>query len=402
MNEYELFKLGLQLTPPWKIENIWMEEEGKKASLHIKIDHDFKANAQFDGKKYSIYDHQERVWQHLNFFQYNCFIHARVPRVKLEDGSIKLIQVPWADKHSRFTLLFEQFVLEFIKGGMSLAKAGNLFQIEGKRIFRIIKKYVDNALKRQPLQSVKHLSVDETSLRKGHHYITVLCDREHKQVVGLAEGKHAEAVANAIELFTQRGAKPEDVRTVTLDMSPAFIKAVTDYFENATMIFDRFHIMKELNSIVDQVRREEQSKAKSELKRSRYVFLRNANSLSIKQKQQLEVWTENFPKLGLIHRLKEMFKLIFDYAKINSNLTPLNQWIKQALQSGIPQLNAFVNLLHNHWYGIKSYFKTLATNSYAENVNLKIQEIKRIGRGYRNISNFKTLIYFHLGKLKLY
>jgi transposase len=58
-------------------------------------------------------------------------------------------------------------------------------------------------------------------------------------------------------------------------------------------------------------------------------------------------------------------------------------------------------MLHNHWYGVKTYFKRLATNAYAESVNLKIQEIKRIARGYSNINNFKLLIYFHLGDLNL-
>ena len=58
-------------------------------------------------------------------------------------------------------------------------------------------------------------------------------------------------------------------------------------------------------------------------------------------------------------------------------------------------------MLRRHWYGIKTFFKRLATNAYAERVNLKIQEIKRIAKGYRNTQNFILMIYFHLGKLKL-
>ena len=58
-------------------------------------------------------------------------------------------------------------------------------------------------------------------------------------------------------------------------------------------------------------------------------------------------------------------------------------------------------MLNKHWYGIKSYFKRLATNAYAERVNLKIQEIKRIAKGFGNPHNFMTMIYFHLGGLDL-
>jgi transposase len=73
--------------------------------------------------------------------------------------------------------------------------------------------------------------------------------------------------------------------------------------------------------------------------------------------------------------------------------------MKEAWASGIQPIRQFVNMLRNHWYGIKTYFKKLSTNAFAERVNLKIQEIKRIAKGYRNINNYKMMIYLHLGGL---
>ena len=61
----------------------------------------------------------------------------------------------------------------------------------------------------------------------------------------------------------------------------------------------------------------------------------------------------------------------------------------------------FVNMIHTHWYGIKTYFKKLKTNAIAERINLKIQEIKRIARGFSNTNNFIIVICFHLGGLDL-
>jgi transposase len=58
-------------------------------------------------------------------------------------------------------------------------------------------------------------------------------------------------------------------------------------------------------------------------------------------------------------------------------------------------------MLKDYWYGIKAYFKQVASNAFAERVNLKIQEIMRTAKGYRNIQNFMTMIYFHLGGLDL-
>jgi transposase len=90
-----------------------------------------------------------------------------------------------------------------------------------------------------------------------------------------------------------------------------------------------------------------------------------------------------------------------DDAVHSKKLTPLNNWIKEARASKLKPILDFVNMLHDHWYGIKAYFKKVANNAFAERVNLKIQEIKRSAKGYRNMQNFVLMIYFHLGGLDL-
>ena len=82
-------------------------------------------------------------------------------------------------------------------------------------------------------------------------------------------------------------------------------------------------------------------------------------------------------------------------------ITPLNQWIKEAWASDLAPIKKFVNMLRKHWYGVKNYFYSLSTNAYAERINLKIQEIKRNAKGYRNTFNFIIMIYFYLGGLNL-
>jgi transposase len=74
---------------------------------------DFKKGAKFEynGKYYSAYDTVQRKWRHLNLFQYETYIHARVARIKTDEGT-KIVEVPWARKNSGFTLLFEAFILD--------------------------------------------------------------------------------------------------------------------------------------------------------------------------------------------------------------------------------------------------------------------------------------------------
>ena len=398
MDELPIFTAALELESPWFIKSVKFEGEGLSKILHIEVDHKKRVKFKYESKSYPVYDHQNRSWKHLNFFQHECLLHARVPRVKTADGSVRLIEVPWAKPGSSFTLLFEQLVLDVVKEGMSCSAAGRHLGIGGKRITGIIGRYVGHALATQTLKPVKEMSVDETSSKKGHNYLTILADRKAKKVVGVSEGKDKIAFTEALMDMEIRGADRKKVKTITMDMSRSYIAGVNEQLPQADIVFDRFHIIKKLTEAVDKIRRTEQREY-DELKNSRYLWLRNNSNLSEEQRQRVDYLGDTYPNIGLAYRLKELLKKVLDDAYHDQKLTPLNQWMKLAWESGLEPIQKFVNMLKNHWYGVKSYFKKLATNAYAERINLKIQEIKRTAKGYRNIHNFIVMIYFHLGRL---
>ena len=400
MNSKELCSLGLDLPGPWYVKDVQLEKKAGELILHIEIDHTTRTKFEYEQKKYAVYDHQVRTWTHLNFFEHKCQLHARVPRVKLPDGKVKLVSVPWAQPGSSFTLKFEYNVIQLVDEGMSSSGVGRRLGIGAQSVFRIIRRYVSGALATQDIAVVKELSVDETSSKKGHNYLTILADRKAKKVVGVAVGKDKEAFAHALVDMEVRGGDREKVRTVTMDMSTSYIAAVNEYMLQAEIVFDRFHIVKKMNEAVDQIRKEERKEYEG-LKNSRYLWLRNNNSLTDEQKKKVEELSDVCPNTGKAYRLKELLKLVLDNAYQQRKITPLNEWIKEAWKSGLEPIRKFVKMLYHHWYGIKGYFNRLATNAYAERINLKIQEIKRLAKGYRNIHNFMIMIYFHLGGLKL-
>jgi transposase len=400
MKELQIFTTALGLEEPWHVEDVYFEEEEGEKKLHIKVAHKKRVKFEYDSEEYPVYDHQERTWKHLNFFQHECYLHADVPRVKIHTGKVKLIELPWAKPGSSFTLLFEYDVLNLLEGGMSASKIGQRLRVGGKRIFGIVRRHVSHALSTQELSIVKELSVDETSTKKGHNYFTILADREAKKVVGISLGKDKEAFAHALIDMEVRGADRKAVEAVTMDMSKSYISAVKDYMDQADIVFDRFHIVKKLNEAVDEIRRTEQ-KEYTELKKSRYLWLKNNSKLNQEQKDKVNYLAEAYPNIGTAYRLKELLKEVLDNAYYNYRVTPLNEWMKEAWKSKLEPIRKFINMLNSHWYGVKSYFKRLATNAYAERVNLKIQEIKRAAKGYRNTHNFTIMIYFHLGGLNL-
>ena len=137
------------------------------------------------------------------------------------------------------------------------------------------------------------------------------------------------------------------------------------------------------------------------LKKTRYLWLKNASNLKDKQKQIIELLGQTCPRIGIVYRLKEQFKEVWREPEIEKAKKLLRAWLTLALNTKIEQVVGFVKTVKKHWRGIITYFIEQATNAFAEQVNIKIQEIKCVAKGYRNLNNFYTMIYFHLGKLEL-
>ena len=147
MENKELFALGLGLERPWRIKSIELEStKAEKGTLHIYLDYKKGSKFEYEGSNYSVYDHHDRTWQHLNFFEHKCYLHARVPRIKTEEGKVKLVRVPWAGKGSSFSYKFEADIIDLISKNMSATAAGKRYNIGSQTVFRIIRKYVSHAL----------------------------------------------------------------------------------------------------------------------------------------------------------------------------------------------------------------------------------------------------------------
>jgi transposase len=397
MDTEQIFGVAIGIKEPWFIEKIEMVNQSE---LHIYVGLRVGTRFEFDGQDYGKYDYQERTWRHLNFFQHECYIHCKVPRIQTKSGSTKLVEVPWAAPGSSFTLLFSAYSQLLVKQGLSFAKTAEYVNVSGKQVSKMVYDNVNSALDTQKIETVQHLGVDETSIKKGHQYITVLTDTERKKVVAITTGKDSKAMQEALDIMDNRGAKPHKIRTVTMDMSPAYISTAEDWLPNASMVFDRFHLEVLANKKVDEIRKYE-AKQYKELKNTKYLWLRNNHGLKEEQKLQIQLLEASFPTLGKAYRLKEQLKTVMNEAYYSKSLKGIKTWMKLAQNSQILQMQQLAKTFERHWIGIKNYFRTHRTNAFAERVNLKIQEIKRIARGFANIENFKAMIFFHLGGLEL-
>ena len=400
VNSEHLFRLALGITEPWKITNVRFEQTETSQELHIDID--FSRGSKFvdtSGNACHVHDTKLKTWRHLNFFQHACYLHCRVPRIKTSDRKTKLVEIPWARQGSGFTLLFEAYVMALIEGEMSINRIGRLITEDPHRIWTIFNHWIEKAYNSDKVDQLKKLGIDETSSKKGHKYVTVSVDIDQRRVIHVTEGKDKKAVKLTKDYLELKGVDVDSVEHASMDMSPSFISGVSEYFPNADIHFDRFHIVKLLNEAMDNVRRLER-KEHDELKGHKYTFLRNKHKLSDKHKKELAKLITLFPTLGDAYRLKELFNDLW-YMETEEEATDfLVDWCKEVEKKGIEPFKKFANMIKAHWTGIVNFCETEINNGLLESINNKIQLAKRRARGFRCTKNFINMIYFLCGKLK--
>ena len=400
MNSTELFSIALGLSSSWQIREVRFETASvNERELHIYLD--FARGSRFlsrTGEHTTAYDSEEKRWQHLNFFQHRCYLHARVPRLKDADGKVYQIEVPWARSGSGFTMLFEAYAMLLIESEMPVCNVAETLEVTQPRIWRMFDYWIEKAISNDDLSEVKQTGIDETSRRKGHEYITQFVDLEKHRTIFVTEGKDASTVEKFVEELEIKNGKKENIELVSMDMSAAFIAGVMEQLPDSQIVFDKFHLVKMLNEALDEVRRLER-KGNELLKNHRYTLLRKYENLSLKKKYELDALLPLYPRLGEAYRLRQLFLDVFDVSDAEEAKGYLWFWCEQALEAAIEPFTKFVNTIKARWFGIVAYFDRKVTNGVLEGINSKIQLAKRRARGYRNTKNFINMIYFLCAKL---
>jgi len=402
--EYKIFSDVLHIEDPFVISNIVIDTPGRRVDIFV----DFVEQPKFvcsecGTESTQIHDVREKVWRHLNLFEYHCYVHCRTPRIfcsKCKKASD--IKIPWARKGSGFSLVMEGLILSLSKI-MPVATIGYLLGETDNKLSRVIKFYVESACRKKNLSHVQNLGVDETSVAKGHKYITTVTDLDKGEVIYVTAGREADSLTSFQKYFHHHHGKSKNIKNICSDMSRAFISGIETVFPHATHTFDKFHVMMAVNNAVDKVRREESKSyvLKDVLKKTKYLFLKNPVNLSIDQKERLDELTISHKNIKTVHAYH--MKLNFmEFWKCNSRKEGkkyLKKWLNWVSSSRLKPMLELVETIKNHKNGILNYFKSRVTNGKIEAINGQIQKLKREARGYRNIGNFRNAILLRYGNL---
>lgn len=405
----DIFTLGLGLTPPWRVAAQHLDRERHPNELWLEVV--AAPGAAFPcprcGHLAKPHDWKETIWQHLNFFQHHCFIKARVPRVSCPEHGVLRVHVPWARPDSGFTVLFEQAALTLVRE-MPVAAAARLIGVTDKRLWRVIEFYVGRALDRLDLSDVAAVGLDETAAKRGHTYVTVFIDldRTDKPVLFVTPGKGKDTVARFRAFLERHGGDAGRIVEVVCDMSKAFLAAVAETFEKATVTVDWFHVVQLLTKAVDQVRRAE-AKHRTLPKGARWAALKGRETLTQGQAHALaELETGGFATAEA-WRAKEMlrwvrkantpqaarWRLTHFIRHVGERIDAAGHQAEERHQTLLAPVRTAVATVVTHAERILQRWNSDHSNARLEGLNGLFQAARARARGYRNATTFATVIY---------
>jgi len=351
------------------------------------------------GARCKVHEYVTARYDHVPQGAQRCVLEVRLPKFSCDGcGGTPRLPFPAARKGVSYTKELEAEALRRC-AAVNLSETARQLGISRDKVERILLNAVVSGMPEQDLSDLTEVYVDEIHLGTGIGYVTVFTDRQ-KRVVYMTRGKDADTVRRFAEYLVCSGGDPGNVWVACADMSKAFESGFLKYFRNATLVWDRFHLVKAVNDAVNSVRRRVVVRGRGEkLRGIRYVPLYRLGNMDPENLGKLEAIRLRYPELAEAFDLKETFCAIADSPDMYAAGEALDAWIEAASASGIPEMQREAGWFSAKRDRILAYFDHRVSNAVAEGVNSRIRITVNEARGFRNFANFCAAVMFRHGRL---
>jgi len=339
--------------------------------------------------------HQERTFKTVPFGHKSVNVTLAIPRVHCSCCDlIRQVPVSFAESRRSYTRAFERYALDLSRR-MTIQDVAQHLGVSWDVIKDIQKRDLQWRFRKPRLSKLKRIAIDEIAVAKGHRYLTVVLNLDTGAVVFVGEGKGADALDPFWKRLRASKAKVEAVAT---DMSAAYIGAVTRCLPDATLVFDRFHVMKLVNDKLTSLRRQLHARATAEgkkvLKGVRWLLLKRPENLNARrgERQRLREALRLNEPLAVAYYLKEDLSQFWEQEDEDQAQAFLLDWLARAEASGISVLVGLAQTLREHALGLMAYYDYPISTGPLEGTNNKIKTMKRQAYGYRDKEFFKLKI----------
>lgn len=398
------YALLLGLDDHWQVDHVDLDLAAQRVEIRLSHAADKVPACPGCGTECPLKDHApERRWRHLDTMQFETLLVARVPRTNCSKCGVRTIDVPWAEPHGRFTLLFEAFAIRVLEAASSIEQGRQLLRLSWQSAHNIMEQAVQRGLERRELEDVEHVGIDEKNFGKGHSYVSVMTDIDGGRVLEVTPERTRAAADSLWNTLPEQ--QRQQVKAVAMDMWAAYVGSTEEHAPQAAIVHDRFHIAKHLGEAVDRVRRAEHKDLKRQgdarLTGSRYLWLTREENLSAERAATFDKLRQANLKTSRAWAIRELFREFWEQPGEFTGRLFFGEWYAWASRCRLGPMVKTAKRLKRHLERLVTWFDHPITNASAEGFNSVIQGLKTAARGFRSFANYRIRILFRCGRLDM-
>lgn len=406
MKDIQLYQQILGLVEPWRVESVTLKTKERQIEVRVGFAETVWGCPECQ-QRMEIHDYEERRWRHLDSCQFKTVIVSRVPVVRCPTHGSQTVAVPWAEKYSRFSRLFERLAIDLMLE-CSISGACDILNISWDEADGIKQRAVKRGLARKEPAVMPRLCVDEKGIGDGQNYLTIVAqvggDRTTVQYVG------DERERESLDAFWQSLTPTQlaGVEAVAMDMWEPFVQSTLAHVPGAAgkIVHDPFHLVKGMNEAVNDVRKREHARLQAQgddiLKGTRQLWLYGMERVPAKDAARFEEVRNINLATSRAWMIKEVFRSFWLCDTVKEARRYFGKWYSWAIRSRLAPVKKVARTCKTHLEHILTFFTHRLTNGPIEGLNNAIQGLIKKAFGYRNTERFKTDIFFHFGGLDLY
>ncbi|HEU0227558.1 MAG TPA: ISL3 family transposase [Arachidicoccus soli] len=377
-----------KMTSPEKITRIYLKYQATDCVV--------------DGKFYPIYDYApEREWQHLGWFEYKCYLIAKLPRYKDKDGKIKTYKPNFSPPGRSYTNFFRSATIQLLQKIKVQNTVAEIMRTTPYIVRSIMEDAVEQGMiNRGEVIHFNNISIDEKAYTRGHHYATIIMDSDKEHILDLQEGRREKDLKTLLYLLSGQETLP-DLNIVNMDMWKPYMNVIKEVAPQATIVHDNFHVVKKLTEAIDNTRKKEVKNCDL-LKFQKFNVLKNSENRSDQQKKLFTELAATNINTTKAWQVRENYKVLWSYINLNKETAKdlIKTWIDNSKTYAIEHVNKALNTIEAHIEGIAAALMTRTSSGLHENTNGRIQSIVARARGFANFERFRINALFYYGNLQ--
>jgi transposase len=346
-----------------------------------------------------------RRFEHIPFWGFLVFFIYTPRRVDCPTCGVRVELMPWANGKNHLTQSYSWFLAQWGRR-LSWQEVAQWFKTTWYHVFKAVEMAVEWGRSRMDLDNITSLGIDEIQWHSGKRYLTLVyqIDSHCKRLLWIGKNRTKSTLKSFFKWFGDTRTKK--LEFICSDIWQAYLKVIKTRASQALHVLDRFHIMVQINKAIDQVRAGEvrmlkESGKKPILKRTRWIFLRNPENLTVKQDQKLAELLKQNLKSVKSYLLKEDFQRLWEYVSPYWAGKFIDRWTRKVMYSRIESMKKVARTIREHKPLILNWFKAkkAVSQGVVEGMNNKVKLTFRKSYGFRTIEATEIQLYHTLGDL---